>query len=57
MLLQKYINNMAKSIKKLECKMKQLKDLYELCCLDLAEMKRSFCSHTYVQHPLDTDFF
>ena len=38
---------MPKPIKELECELKWLKDAYEICGLDLPELKKSFHSYAY----------
>ena len=46
---------MPKSIKELECELKRLKDAYEICGLDLSELKKSFHSYAYAQRLLNSN--
>ena len=42
----------GKSIEELECELNRLKDFYELCGLDLSQMKRSYHSHAHAKRIL-----
>ena len=44
---------MAKSIEELDRELNRLKDFYELCGLNLSQMKRSYLSHIYAKRILN----